>query len=592
MTDKIPESSDNIRNAKPLKFAQKATFTQPVQLEHGDALPEITVAYETWGELSPQRDNAVFVCHALTGDSHVARHNEEDDAGWWDILIGPGKAIDTNKYFVICANVLGGCRGTTGPSSINPQTGKPYGGDFPLLTIGDIATVHQMLVKHLGVTRLHAAVGASLGGHILLDWATRFPDQINTAILMATSAYVTPQALAFDIVGRNAILRDPNFVSGQYYGSHGPADGLAVARMLAHITYLSPESMTNKFSAPPGEIDSTAEFERSFPVGSYLEKQGNRFVERFDANSYIVLTRALDQFDFGRTPEALAEVLAKTQCRWLIVSFSSDWLFPTFQSRQIVQALTTLGRPVTYVNIESPHGHDAFLLKHDLDRYGGFVRAAIEDRHPELSIEDNAPAADDGTELPRIDTDTISELIPADARVLDLGCGSGELLEQLARRGHKHLLGVELDEWELLACARRGLNVVHADLNAGLPLFRDGQFDVAILSQTLPAVHDVDHVIQEILRVAKRGIISFPNFAYEPFRLQLLERGRSPVPGGLKWFNTPNLRFLSIADFEDYCRLKNIRVHQLVALETKNNRRIEENPNLNADTAIFVIGRT
>lgn len=591
MTDNIPESSDSLRSAKPLKHVKKATFTQPLTLERGSVLPEITVAYETWGTLSPRKDNAVFICHALTGDSHVARHNDEDDPGWWDILIGPGKAVDTDKYFVICANVLGGCRGTTGPSSINPKTGKPYGSDFPLLTIGDITTLHHMLVKHLGINTLHAAIGASLGGHILLDWTRRFSDTIHTAILMATSAYITPQALAFDIVGRNAILRDPNFLSGQYYGSHGPADGLAVARMLAHITYLSPEAMTSKFSAPPGALDSTAEFEKSFPVGSYLVKQGNRFVERFDANSYVVLTRALDQFDFGRTPEALAEILNKTSCRWLVVSFSSDWLFPTYQSRQIVQALTTLGRPVTYINIDSPHGHDAFLLKYDLDCYGGFVRAAIEERHPEISIADQAHAPADGTDLPRIDNDTISELIPSGSSVLDLGCGSGELLEQLARRGHTHLVGVELDEWELLACAKRGLHVVHADLNAGLPLFRDQQFDVAVLSQTLPAVRDVDYVIQEILRVAKRGIISFSNFAYEPYRLQLLERGRSPVPGGLKWYNTPNLRFFSIADFEDYCHMKDIRIHQFVALETSTKRRIEEEPNLRADTAVFVIER-
>lgn len=590
MADQIPESSDSIRSAKPLKHAQKIHFKEPVPLDNGDVLPELTVAYETWGKLSPARDNAVYICHALTGDSHVARHDEQDDPGWWDILVGPGKAVDTDKYFVICANVLGGCRGTTGPGSINPKTGKPYGGDFPLITIGDIAHVQDMLVEKLGVNKLHAVIGGSLGGHMALEWATRYPQRIGSVLLIATSAFITPQALAFDIVGRNAILRDPNFSGGQYYQNHGPADGLAVARMLAHITYLSPEAMINKFSGP-AILDDTTEFEKRFPVGSYLVKQGNRFVERFDANSYIALTRAMDQFDLGRTPQDLADSLASTTCRWLVLSFSSDWLFPTYQSRQIVHALTMLGRPVTYVNLESPHGHDAFLLKHDLDRYGGFVKAALDGQHPGLSVAHSEPAPVDGADLPRIDNDTIIELIEPHASVLDLGCGSGELLESLARRGHGHLVGVELDEWELLACARRGLNVVQADLNGGLPLFRDGQFDVAVLSQTLPVVRDVDHVVQEILRVARRGIISFPNFAYEPYRRQLLDAGRAPVPGGLKWYNTPNLRFLSIADFEDYCAQRNIQIHERVALDSQHKHRVNQDPNRNADTAVFVIGK-
>ncbi len=318
-------------------YAQYAHFPGPFPLECGDTLPEITVAYETYGQLNARRNNAILICHALSGDSHVARHHEEDDPGWWDIMVGPGKPIDTDRYFVICPNVLGGCRGTTGPGSINPATGRPYGADFPVITVGDIVQVQRLLVDRLGIERLLAVVGGSLGGHMVLEWARRFPDRIAGAVAIATSARLTSQALAFDIIGRNAIICDPNYQQGQYYGNGpGPAVGLALARMLGHITYLSREAMMKKFDSrrlEPRQIETL--FEVRFNVGSYLAYQGERFVERFDANSYLRLTLAMDLFDLGETPEKVAEALRPSQCRWLILSFTSDWLFPPFQSQEL-----------------------------------------------------------------------------------------------------------------------------------------------------------------------------------------------------------------------------------------------------------------
>ena len=242
------DSSDSARHARPLAHAQSVTFEGPFHLECGGRLPTVTVAFETYGQLNPRRDNAVLICHAISGDSHVARHNDQDDIGWWDICIGPGKPIDTDRYFVICPNVLGGCRGTTGPNSLNPATGEPYGPDFPLITIGDIVKLQRQLVDHLGIERLLAVVGGSLGGHMALDWAVRYPDRMAGTVALATSPRLTSQALAFDVVGRNAILQDAEYFGGRYYDrGSGPRVGLAIARMLGHITYLSREAMMQKF---------------------------------------------------------------------------------------------------------------------------------------------------------------------------------------------------------------------------------------------------------------------------------------------------------------------------------------------------------
>jgi homoserine O-acetyltransferase/O-succinyltransferase len=347
-------------------------------------LGPINVAYETYGQLSPQRDNAVFVCHALTGDAHAAGYRTPEElaarkAGWWDGFIGPGKGLDTTKYFVICANVLGGCQGTTGASSICPETGQPWGGDFPVVQVEDIVNVHAELVRSLGIARLLAVVGGSLGGMQVLEWAVRFPEQLASAVVLASSARMSAQGIAFDHVGRRAILADPNYKDGRYYGDAGPRNGLALARMLAHITYLSEESIERKFGRKLQDADAPAVDlvkEIEFQIESYLQYQGRRFVERFDANSYVYLTKAMDYFDLVESYGSLNEAFGRSKARFLIVSYDSDWLYPTRQSKELVQSLISTGKHVSYIELHSPKGHDAFLI--EIDQLEALVRPFLE----------------------------------------------------------------------------------------------------------------------------------------------------------------------------------------------------------------------
>jgi homoserine O-acetyltransferase len=341
----------------------------------------IYVAYETYGTLTPERDNAIFVCHALTGDAHAAGYHSADDKqrGWWDGLIGPGKGLDTDKYFVICANVLGGCQGTTGPGSINPATDVPYCLDFPVITVGDIVEVHAALVRHLGVDQLLSVIGGSLGGMQALEWAARFPDRLNSAIVLAAAANLAPQGIAFNTVGRRAIYADPQYQNGEYYGKVGPDDGLAVARMLAHITYLSEDSIEEKFGRRLQHSDTFAydlARETEFQIESYLHYQGERFVARFDANSYLHLTKAMDYFNLADSYGSLANAIGRTRARFLVTSYSSDWLFPTSQSRELVTAMIETGRHVTFVELDSRYGHDAFLI--EVDKLESLCRPFLE----------------------------------------------------------------------------------------------------------------------------------------------------------------------------------------------------------------------
>lgn len=597
-------SSDDSRTTEPLRHAQYYSLDGPVPLELGASLSRVTVCYETYGTLNGTRTNAILICHALSGDSHVAQHDPDDSAGWWDLAVGPGCAIDTDRFFVICANLLGGCRGTTGPSSTDPGTGQPYGRAFPDITIRDMVNVQCKLIDHLGIDRLLAVAGGSMGGQQALEWAVRFPQRVCSTILLATSPRLTSQSLAFDIVGRNAIMHDPGFHDGQYYNeTSGPDDGLAIARMIGHITYLSQKSMRVKFDADrytPKHIDTT--FEKAFSVGSYLGHQGMKFVERFDANSYVTLTRAMDLFDMGSTHEELTAALACTQCRWVVVSFSSDWLFPPEQSRQIVDALVACGKSVTYCNVETDCGHDAFLLPQDLDLYGELIRAHLSTTSACrcCSLTDclgvhTGGRGDAGPSVlssNRIDYDRVVGLIPENASVLDLGCGQGGLLCKLKLRGHTQLAGIELDQTAVLDCVRNGQDVIQADLNTRLPKYLDKQFDVVVLSRTLQTVINVEGVLAEMLRIGRLGIVTFPNFAYHRLRAMMCEQGRAPeAPGVLshRWYNTANLRFFSIADFETLCAEKGITIHQTLALDTEAGCDITENQNLNADLAIFVL---
>jgi len=432
------DSSDAVRSAAPLLHARQVTFDTPLKLELGGELPSVTVTYETYGNLDEAAGNAVLICHAISGDSHVARHDDADFPGWWDIVVGPGRFIDTDRYFVVCANILGGCRGTTGPNSIDPLTGHQYAADFPTVTIADTVEVQRRLMDHLGVGRLLAVIGGSMGGHQAIAWATRYPERVRGCVAMATSPRLTSQALAFDVVARNAIMHDPRYHGGRYYGEQGPAVGLALARMLGHITYLSRESMTAKFGPSrlrPRQV-ATA-FEKKFSVGAYLGYQGDRFVERFDANSYVTLSMMMDMFDLGDTPEALQTALAPSQCHWLVVSFSSDWLFPPEQGREIADAVLALDKPVSYCEVTSSSGHDAFLLADSVETYGGLVRGFFANlsETPKV-VERNqkpAPPPSSGTffQGDRVDLRILVDQIPLDSSVLDLGCGSGQLMSEL-----------------------------------------------------------------------------------------------------------------------------------------------------------------
>jgi homoserine O-acetyltransferase/O-succinyltransferase len=347
---------------------QTFTFAAPpdgLGLDCGQSLGPITLAYETYGELTPARDNAILILHALSGDAHVAGYHSPDDRkpGWWDIFVGPGKAFDTSKYFIICSNIVGGCKGSTGPCSENPATGKPYGPAFPIVTIGDMVRAQKALLDHLGIRRLLSMAGGSMGGFQVLEWAVRYPDAVASAIPLATAARLSAQGIAFNEVGRQAIMADPNWQGGDYYGRQAPSAGLAIARMIAHITYLSDEQMHAKFGRRLQDRQSYGyDFKTEFQVESYLRYQGDSFVRRFDANSYLYISKAMDYFDLAARSGSLVEALAAVRAHFLVVSISSDWLFPTYQSKEIVKALKANGVPTTFMELDSPYGHDAFLL--------------------------------------------------------------------------------------------------------------------------------------------------------------------------------------------------------------------------------------
>jgi len=340
---------------------------EELELEHGDRLSDVRVAYETYGQLNKEKSNAVLVCHALSGDAHAGGwHKNAEKPGWWDLIIGPGKALDTDRYYVICSNVLGGCKGTTGPSSINSRTGRPYGMEFPFITIGDMVEVQKMLVDSLGINQLFAVVGGSFGGMQVLQWCLSYPQSVRLAVPIATSACSSPQQIAFNEVGRRAITSDPEWNNGDYYHRAPPARGLSLARMIGHITYLSDESMHQKFGRKLQEKrEYSFNFTSSdFQVESYLRYHGENFVNRFDANSYLYITKAIDYFDLTKKGSiSLAEAFKEVKAKFLVISISSDWLYPSYQSKEIVAALIANDIDVRHCEIKSNYGHDAFLLE-------------------------------------------------------------------------------------------------------------------------------------------------------------------------------------------------------------------------------------
>ena len=362
--ERLPKSET--RNSVGHVETRSYQFALPpneLTLEGGEKLGPITVAYETYGELNSDRSNAVLILHALTGDAHAAGfHKGEDKPGWWDDMIGPNKAFDTRKYFVVCSNILGGCKGKTGPSSINPKTGKRYGLDFPIISISDMVQVQKHLLDHLKIDRLLSVAGGSMGGMQALEWLTSHPDRLRSAVIIATAAKHSAQQIALNEVGRQAIMADPHWKDGYYYGGHLPAKGLAVARMVGHITYMSETSMGEKFGRRLKDNGKEHKFSIDFEVQDYLHSRGNNFVKRFDANSYLYITKAIDSFDVSRG-KPLQHAFKGIKAKAMVLAFKSDWLYPASQSLEIVRACKLAGIKTTYCEIDSTYGHDAFLLE-------------------------------------------------------------------------------------------------------------------------------------------------------------------------------------------------------------------------------------
>ena len=357
-----------VRRGKSLGMVDTKYFTfahapHELELESGNRLGPVTLAYETYGKLNTRHSNAILIAHALSGDAHAAGFHEGDkDPGWWDNMIGPGKAFDTDKYFVICSNVLGGCQGSTGPSSINPKTARPYGLDFPVITIKDMVHAQKYLIDHLGIEKLLAVAGGSMGGMQVLQWVVSYPERLAAAIPIATTASHSPQQIAFNEVGRQAIMADPNWNGGDYYGKPLPEKGLSVARMVGHITYMSDESMSDKFGRRFKDNKQPFKFAADFEVAGYLQYRGDNFIKRFDPNTYLYITKAIDYFDLSNG-KGLIAILTGVKARFLLIAFKSDWLYPAYQVQEIARACKRAGVDATYCELSSNYGHDAFLVE-------------------------------------------------------------------------------------------------------------------------------------------------------------------------------------------------------------------------------------
>ena len=595
----IAKNSVGIVQTKTIRVVET---DNPLKLDCGKTLAPIDVAYETYGRLNDAGDNAILVCHALSGNAHVAGLNSPNDGkpGWWDSMVGPGKGIDTNKYFVICSNFLGGCSGTTGPGSINPLTARPYGLDFPIITIADMVRVQKLLLDKLGIKKLLAVIGGSIGGMQVLQWAIEYPDFVRAAIPIATTSHLGAQSIAFDAVGRSAILSDPNFAGGRYSDEKSPDGGLAIARMIGHITYLSEESMRAKFGRTLRKSDRYSyEFNSEFSVETYLDHQGQSFVERFDANSYLYITKAADYFDLQKDHGSLKEAFANAKSRFLVMSFTSDWLFTSAQSKAIVEALAANRKDVSYCDIALSHGHDAFLLEPDI--LGPFICCFLQatydpGKHRPCSCfagRGRSLSAFEQAHRTRVDYDLIESLIEPNSSVLDVGCGDGELLANLVRDKGIKGEGIELEQGLVLDCVCRGLPIIQQDIEEGLRYYGDRSFDYVILSQTVQTVKNPRTVFDELLRVGKKVIVSFPNFAHWRCRFQMAILGKAPVSRHLpfEWYNSPNIHFLSLKDFDDFCKEIGVIVESRIPIVKSGASPVKFAPNFFAEQVIYVTRR-
>ncbi len=594
--DQFDKNSVGIVETKKIRIIEA---DDPLTLQCGSALGPIDAAYETYGEKNDTGDNVILICHALSGDAHVAGVNSPEDKkpGWWDTMVGPGKAIDTNKYFVICSNFLGGCSGTTGPTSVNPATSKPYGLNFPIITIADMVKVQKLLLDKLGVKQLLAVIGGSVGGMQVLQWAIDYPDFVKAVIPIATTSRLGAQSIAFDAVGRNAILADPNFAGGDYTDKKPPSRGLGIARMIGHITYLSEQGMREKFGRQLQNADDYSyDFNSEFAVETYLDYQGQSFVERFDANSYLYITKAADYFDLKKRYGSLNKAFADTKCRFLVISFTSDWLFTPAQSRKIVDALASNGKDVTFCDIESPYGHDAFLL--EPETLGAFLSGFLAVTHK--------PAEGKNHKIPktqrslhrqagriRVDYKVIESLIEPNSTVLDIGCGDGQLLSNLISDKNIKAEGIENDQNFVLDCIRRRLPITQYDIEEGLKNYADKSYDYVLLSQTVQTIKNPEKVFTELLRVGKKVIVSFPNFANWKCRMQLFFGGKAPVTKQLpfSWYDTPNIRSLSMKDYDSFCETLGVTIEKKIPLVKTRFSSVKIVPNFFAEQVIYVTSK-
>ncbi len=567
---------------------QTVTFAA-LPLDCGVTLLNVEVAFETYGALNADRTNAILVLHAFSGDAHAAGISRETgQPGWWSQMVGPGLAFDTTRYFVVSSNVLGGCRGTTGPGSIDPSTGQHYAMHFPVITIGDMVRLQKLLIEHLGIARLLAVAGGSMGGMQALEWAVAYPDSVAAVIPIAATSRHSAQQIAFNEVGRQAIMADPDWNEGNYYNAKPPARGLAIARMVGHITYMSDGSMRQKFGRRLRDKDAFGfDFSVDFEVESYLRYRGSQFVNRFDANSYLYITKAMDYFDLSAGRNSLASAFGQTRSRFLVVSFTSDWLYPTYQSLETVSALRSRGLDVAFSELSSTYGHDAFLLetKEQNEMVSGFLASVQREVSSSSAVRGASSPSQEIAD--RADFSMIGEMIEPGARVLDLGCGGGELLAWL--REHKQVAGqgVEIDPGNVRRAIARGVPVYQSDIEQGLKDYPDQSFDFAILSQTLQEMRYPLRVLREMLRVGRHAIIAFPNFGHWTTRLAHLISGRSPKTRlfPYDWYESPNIHFLTVNDFVSLCRDQNWIIERRMFV--RGNRKADFVPNLLAELAVF-----
>ncbi len=582
------------------------------KLHYGGILPVLNIRYERYGKLNAKRSNAILIIHALTGDHHAAgRYTQADHSpGWWDAMVGPGKAFDTRRYQVICSNNLGGCAGTTGPNSINPQTARPYGLSFPAITAADMVAVQHLLMEHLELPFFHTIVGSSLGGMLALSWALQLPQRVQHVIAIATTAAQGAQAIAFSEVGRQAIMSDPAWQQGDYFnprtrGAQGPRRGLALARMLAHITYLSPASMKQKFGRRrQKDSKPNFSFDPQFQVESYLQYQGKRFIDRFDANSYLYTTKALNYFELAAGFPSLSAAFKHTRTRYLFISFSSDWIYTKEMSFELLAAALKAGCDASYFEVLSNAGHDAFLLEQT--KLTQLIQAFI--AHKPLPAARQAAPMPQGKQTlthpnhqpaspslisPKASNEfkIIAAYTPKAARVLDLGCGDGTLLSFLQTQQQIIPYGVEKRHDRVLHALSRKLNIFQATLEEALPLFPNNSFDVVILSRTIQQLGNPIAVIDEMLRIGKTVIISFLNYGYISNRFKFLGSGRKPQSEAFphSWHNSPDIHLLSIKDFESYIAERGYRIQQQIFLKGDWLSRAWLLPNLLAGVAIYIL---